>query len=138
MSESFFREEPKHVTSTESAGTEKDKGEEAAPADGDALLSEDDRLAAVMSYIPFLCFVPLMNPSWKDNKRARFHARQGVVLFLVELVAVLFLIDDLAKFVFKAVLILAAALSAAGIYFALQGKSLRLPFISDLAERSKL
>ncbi len=137
MSESFFREEPepqKPETPPESEAPLS----ETPPASDDDLLSDDDRLAAVMSYIPFLCFVPLMNANWKDNKRARFHARQGVMLFLVELVAVLFLIDDLAKFVFRAILILAAALAAAGIYFALQGKTLRLPFVSDLAEKAKL
>src|SRR3972149_8973394 len=59
--------------------------------------TEEERLAAVMSYIPFLCFVPLLN--MKTTKEARLHARQGVILFLIELVAALFLIDRISNFV---------------------------------------
>ena len=101
-----------------------------------AFKTDEGRLAAIMAYIPFLCFVPLLN--MKDNKEARFHARQGVMLFLIEIIAVVFLIDSISDFVFKAVLIVAAALSMTGIYFALQGKNYRLPVISDLADKSKL
>jgi len=101
-----------------------------------AFRTDEGRLAAVMSYIPFLCFIPLLN--MKHNQEARFHARQGVVLFLVELVAALFLIDRIANFVFTAVLIVAVAFSIAGIYFALQGKNYKLPIIGDLADKSKL
>lgn len=98
--------------------------------------TDEGRLAAVMAYIPFLCFIPLLN--MKHNDEARFHARQGVMLFLIELVAFLFLFDRISKFVFTAVLIVAVALSIAGIYFSLQGKSYRLPIVGDLADKSKL
>jgi len=98
--------------------------------------TDEGRLAAVMSYIPFLCFIPLLN--MKDNEEARFHARQGVMLFLIELVAFLFLFDRISQFVFTAVLIVAVAFSLAGIYFALQGKNYRLPIVGDLADKSKL
>ncbi len=140
MSESFFRDYPEdHETTSPVSeafeGKQPDTGSADTPPEE---MSDDDRIAAMMSYIPLLCFIPLMNMNWKDNKQARFHARQGVVLFLIELVALLFLIDDLAKFVFRAVLVLSTALSAAGIYFALQGKSFRLPIISDIADKAKL
>lgn len=96
--------------------------------------TEEGRMAAIMAYIPILCFVPLLN--MKDNKEASFHARQGVILFLIELLAVIFLIDSISDLVFKGILMIALALSIAGIYFALQGKNYRLPIISDLAEKS--
>lgn len=96
--------------------------------------TEEGRMAAIMAYIPILCFVPLLN--MKDNKEASFHARQGVILFLIELLAVIFLIDSISDLVFKGILMIAMALSIAGIYFALQGKNYRLPIISDLAEKS--
>ena len=97
--------------------------------------TEEGRMAAIMSYIPILCFVPLLN--MKENKEARFHARQGVMLFLIELIAVIFLIDGISNFVFKAILIIAAALAVFGIYFALQGKNYKLPIIGDLVQKSK-
>jgi len=98
--------------------------------------SDESRMAAVLSYIPILCFVPLL--TMKDNREARFHARQGVLLFMLELIAALFLIDGISDFVFKAVLLVAIALSLVGIYFALQGKNYKLPIIGDLADKAKL
>ncbi len=101
-------------------------------------MTEEARLAAIMSYIPFLCFIPLVNINWRENEEARFHARQGIVLFLIELLAVVLLIDDLARFVFKCLLVGAVALSAVGIYFALQGRRYRLPIVSDVADKAKI
>jgi len=60
------------------------------------------------------------------------------MLFLIELLAALFLIDRISSFVFTGVLLVAAAFSVAGIVFALQGKNYRLPIISDLADKTKL
>jgi len=97
---------------------------------------EDVRLASVMCYVPLLCFVPLLN--MRDNKEIRFHARQGVILFMIEILAVLFLVDWVSRFVFKGVLILAAILSATAIYSTLQGKKFRLPIIGDIADKMKI
>ena len=97
---------------------------------------EDVRLASVMCYVPLLCFVPLLN--MRENKEIRFHARQGVILFMIEILAVLFLVDWVSRFVFKGVLILAAILSATAIYSTIQGKRFRLPIIGDIADKMKI
>ena len=132
MTESFFDNEPKDKPSGEIPDLE---GEGKKESTG-RFQTDEGRLAAVMSYIPFLCFIPLLN--MKHNDEARFHARQGVMLFLVELIALLFLIDRVSQFVFTAILIVAVAFAIAGIYFALQGKNYKLPIIGDLADKSKL
>ncbi|HUV30112.1 MAG TPA: hypothetical protein VMY05_03340 [Acidobacteriota bacterium] len=138
MSDSFFDNQSDEKPSgkvpplNDEPGGEQENQERGAEQFG----TEEGRLAAVMSYIPFLCFVPLLK--MKENKEARFHARQGVMLFLIELIAALFLIDKVSNFVFTAVLLVAAALSVAGIVFALQGRNYRLPIISDLADRTNL
>lgn len=131
MTDSFF----------DNQGDQKPTGEipglAGKPGSADSRFQTDEgRLAAVMSYIPFLCFIPLLN--MKHNEEARFHARQGVMLFLIELVAFLFLFERISQFVFTAVLIVAVAFSLAGIYLALQGKNYRLPIVGDLADKSKL
>ena len=138
MNDSFFdsQSDEKPTGSIPPLEDEGDFQSQSPEAEEDGFTTEEGRLAAVMSYIPFLCFIPLLN--MKRNKEARFHARQGVVLFLVELIAALFLIDRISSFVFTAVLLAAAALSVAGIVFALQGKNYRLPIISDLADKSNL
>jgi uncharacterized membrane protein len=132
MSGSFFDNEPREQPTGEIPPLNEDE----ATGAGESFASEEGRLAAVMAYIPFLCFIPLMN--MKQNKEARFHARQGVMLFLIELLAALFLIDQISDFVFTAILLAAAAFSVAGIVFALQGKNYRLPIISDLADKTNL
>lgn len=138
MTDSFFKDDPEREPRTEipelddSASEGHDTG---APADSE-FHTEEGRMAAIMAYIPLLCFVPLLN--MKENKEARFHARQGVMLFLIELVAVLFLVDGVSAFVFRAILILAVAMSVAGIILALQGRNYKLPIIGDLADKTKL
>lgn len=140
MSESFFPEEPP-ATAVEAP----DHKEESTPKEPKVksisiemgeFSSEEGRLAAIIAYIPILCFVPLLN--MRENKEARFHARQGVLLFLLELVAVLFLIDGVSRFVFRVLLVAAIGFSVLGIVLALQGRSYRLPLISEIAEKVKL
>ena len=138
MTESFFKEEKSNQGSEQEIPDLHPQDADTKPQEipSDLFTTEEGRMAAIMSYIPLLCFIPLLN--MKDNKEARFHARQGVMLFLLELIAVIFLIDGISEFVFKAILIIAVALSVFGIYFALQGKNYKLPIIGDLAEKSKM
>lgn len=141
MNESFFKNEEEHSQTPAQDIPELESDTKTSQNTADEELSEnfqteEGRMAAIMSYIPILCFVPLLN--MRENKEARFHARQGVLLFLVELIAVIFLIDGISDFVFKAVLILSVALAAFGIYFALQGKNYKLPIIGDLVKKSKM
>jgi len=138
MTESFFGDEPREKPSGKvpPLGEDNQEGSSAKGKTGEGFATEEGRLAAMMSYIPFLCFIPLLN--MRENKEARFHARQGVMLFLIELVAALFLVDKISSFVFTAVLLAAAAFSVAGIVFALQGKNYRLPIIGDLADKTNL
>ncbi|UCG62632.1 MAG: hypothetical protein JSV52_04935 [Candidatus Zixiibacteriota bacterium] len=138
MTESFFKNEPEEKPTGEIPGLDDnaDAGESQQTGGSEAFQSEEGRMAAIMAYIPILCFIPLLN--MKDNKEAHFHARQGVLLFLIEVLAIIFLIPGISNFVFKAVLIVAVALSVVGIYFALQGKNFKLPVIGDLADKAKL
>lgn len=136
MTESFFRDDAEEKPTGEVPGLD---GPAQADQDSESagrFASDEGRMAAIMAYIPLLCFVPLL--SMKENKEARFHARQGVLLFLIELVAVLFLVDAISDLVFKGILIGAVALSVAGIVFAIQGRNYRLPIIGDLADKAKL
>jgi uncharacterized membrane protein len=133
MTDSFFKDDADEKPSGEIPALDELAPDEDA---ADRFDSDEGRMAAIMAYIPLLCFVPLL--SMKENKEARFHARQGVLLFLIELVAVLFLVDAISDLVFKGILIAAVALSIAGIVFAVQGRNYRLPIIGDLADKAKL
>jgi uncharacterized membrane protein len=138
MAESFFPEEDVRA-SAENPPPQNHTDSESPlqpPPAADELNSDESRLAALIAYIPFLCFIPLLN--MRENKVALFHARQGTILFLIELAAAILLVDGISDFIFKAVLVGAVVLAAVGIYFALQGKSVRLPLIGDLADKTKL
>ena len=135
MTDSFFKDEgqgeqPAEIPELHEAGN---KSENQSGKEG--FSTDEGRIAAIMAYIPILCFVPLLN--MRENKEAMFHARQGVLLFIIELIALLFLIDGISDLVFKGVLLLAIALSVVGVYFAFQGKNYKLPIIGDLADKSK-
>jgi uncharacterized membrane protein len=136
MSDPFFKDESK---TTENESTNQTSQSPNTPL-GDPKLGtgvppDDHRMATIMAYIPFLCFVPLISMS--DNKEVRFHARQGVFLFIIELVAVFFLIDAVSDLFFKGILIIAISFSVAGLIFAVQGKMQKLPIVGDLIEKSK-
>ncbi len=135
MNDSFFKEEPAEKSSQEIPNLQSEESNGSSESENNLFSTDEGRMAAIMSYIPILCFVPLLN--MKDNKEARFHARQGVMIFLIELIAIIFLIDGISDFVFKAILILAIGFSVAGIYFSLRGKNYKLPIIGDLADKSK-
>ena len=136
MTDPFFKDESKPVA----PDGQTPQGHEPRLPSGDTkfennLPPDDRRMASIMAYIPFLCFVPLISMS--DNKEVRFHARQGVFLFIIELIAVFFLIDKVSDLFFKAILIFAISLSVAGLIFAIQGKMQKLPIVGDLIEKSK-
>ncbi len=93
-------------------------------------------IASVLAYIPFLCLIPLIQ--MRDSEHARFHGRQGLVLFLVELLAVLFLIPGLSLLIWKTILVIALGASVAGIIFGLQGRMYRIPLVGEIAEKLKI
>lgn len=97
---------------------------------------EEGRTVAVLSYIPGLCFIPLFRKN--RNRFALEHARQGLILFIVEVLALLFLIPVVSRSFWIVVLILCLISALVGIVFALQGKFWRIPFIGELAERLKI
>lgn len=138
MTDSFFKNEADEKPSHQVPELEEpSEGNGATQAENNRSFDNQEiRMAAILSYIPFLCFIPLL--SMKENPQNRFHARQGVLLFLIELVAVIFLIDGISNFIFKGILLIAIAFSIAGIYFAFKGKTYKLPIIGDLADKTKL
>ncbi len=97
---------------------------------------EEGRSAAILAYIPFMCFVPLTK--MRENKFALHHGRQGLVLLLLEILAVLFLIPKVSDYFWVMIVILCAGSALAGIMFAVQGKMYKLPYIGDIAEKMKL
>jgi uncharacterized membrane protein len=106
----------------------------------DAKDVEDNKVMALLSYIGVLVLVPLL--AKKDSKYAQFHAKQGLVLFLGEVInGILYLIPGVNLvwfFLGWIVSIFFIVLSVMGIINAYQGKAKELPVVGSLAPKIKL
>lgn len=94
---------------------------------------QENKAITVLSYLGILCLVPLL--AKKESKFAQFHAKQGLVLFVVEVIG-----SFLVPLLGLGLLIYLAALifSIIGIVNVAGGKMAKLPLIGDLAEKFNL
>jgi len=94
---------------------------------------EANKNIAALSYVWILCLVPLLGR--RDSEYAQFHAKQGLVLFIIELIASLFIWFPL----FGQLLMLALiVVSVVGIVKTLNGEWWEIPFIHEWSKRIKL
>ncbi len=119
-------------------GNDKTKGpaEPEIDAEKEKEMIEEGKAAAILGYVPFMCFVPLIK--MKDNPFAVKHGKQGLILFMIEIVAVIFLLPKISDLFWGMVIVLCLASAIAGIYLSIQGKEWRIPFVGDLADKIKL
>ena len=126
--------EQDHDSGNENAGNSQMSGQ--AGDNEENLIIEEGKAAAILGYIPFLCFVPLIK--MRNNPFAVRHGKQGLLLFLIEIVAVFFLFDVISETFWGMVLILAAVVAVVGILYAIQGREFTIPFIGKQADRFKI
>ena len=96
--------------------------------------SMSSRLLAVMSYLGVLSLVPLvMN---RDDSYVQFHARQGVILWMWEVLAIYtLLIPAVGNFFFRFSSLACLVLSVIGVLSVLLGRAWKFPVIGDWAAR---
>lgn len=98
---------------------------------------EENKVIAAIGYIWILCLVPLLLK--KDSKFAQFHGKQGLVLFIAEVIIsfiwVVPVLGWLAGFVGWIITLILAIL---GIVNALSGKYWRMPILGEYAEKLNL
>lgn len=80
---------------------------------------------ALLSYLPGLCFIGLLQGP--ENRFIYHHARQGFLLFLIEIAALLFRWN----LVWDALLVICAGLALFGMINAFSGRSFHIPILSD-------
>lgn len=97
---------------------------------------EEGKAAAILAYVPFMCFVPLVK--MRQNSFALKHGKQGLILFLVEIVALIFLLPKISDLFWGFVIIACLALALAGILYAVQGREWKIPFLGDLADKFRI
>jgi len=97
---------------------------------------QEGKAAAILGYIPFMCFVPLIK--MRDNPFALKHGKQGLILFALEIIAIIFLFPKISQLFWGMILILCLVSTAAGIVYASQGRDWKIPFIGELWDKLKL
>lgn len=92
------------------------------------------KVLAMMSYLGILVFVPLiMN---RDDQYVYFHARQGLVIWILGIVAIFTLyLPGVGKFLFSSFATITLLFSFVGIVSVLFYKAWRLPLIYTLSTR---
>ena len=87
---------------------------------------------AALSYV--LCLWILTYIFKNDNSFARFHARQGIVLFVGNIACFIFGFIPILGILFQLIQVALACFSLYGIYLALTGKQEEIPVIGSIAE----
>lgn len=117
------------------------------PRNEERIIAEG-KIFGVIAYLSVLCLLPIfyfstlrMIPvlSKKVNKFAIFHARQGFVIFLLEVaVMAINIIPVVGQIIFAGSSLVLFFLSLVGIVQVLKGNYWRCPIISDWAEKFKI
>ena len=89
--------------------------------------TENNKIAAAIGYIGVLCFLPLLLK--RKSKFAQFHAKQGLLLFIIELVGWFI---PIIGWILYVVAIIYAVL---GIKASLEGKYWEMPFLGAFAKK---
>lgn len=94
---------------------------------------EANRVVAALSYLWALFLIPLLLK--RDSKFCQFHAKQGLILFVVSFIAsFIFWIPLFGQILLLAIIILVVA----GAVKAYNGEYWRMPFIYKWSEKIKI
>lgn len=99
---------------------------------------EEGKIWAFIGYWWILFLVPLL--AKKDNKFALFHGKQGLVLFVLEVIIwILSYIPVIGWFIIGPIgSIICIILAIVGMVKSLQGKYWKMPVLGDIAEKIKI
>lgn len=110
--------------------------EEEKKVDKKAAISGDNAYA-ILSYLWVLCLIPFLMK--KDNKFVTFHARQGLMLFIVEVgIGIIGIIPAIGPFISTIGILICGIVSIIGIIQVLTGKEWKIPVLGDWAENIKI
>ena len=96
-------------------------------------VSRDERVMGVLAYLWVLCLLPLL--SRKDSEFCQFHAKQGLVLFILEVLGwLIFWVPLVGWLLFIYIMVMAVL----GIMNALQGNYWEMPALGKYARKINL
>ena len=99
--------------------------------------ADDNKLFAILSYIGVLCLIPLLTK--KDDPFVFFHAKQGLVLFIAEVItSFIAMIPVLGWVISPIIWVFLLILSIIGIINVLAGKTKQVPVLGKYASEIKI
>ena len=96
-------------------------------------MTRRNRLLSAMSYLGAFCFAPLLLGG--SNRFVNFHARQGLVIWLWGVAALILFTLPYGRPLFMVSSIAIMFLSTIGLASVVLGQTWRLPVVYDLAEK---
>lgn len=94
---------------------------------------EEGMLPAILGYVPFLFFVPLFGA--RGNSFAIRHGKQALALFIIEIVALSFLIDVVSELFWTIVFVACLGLALVACVHAAQGKFWDIPYLGEFIKK---
>jgi len=99
------------------------------------VVRDQDKVMLVLAYLGLLALIPLLTVN--DSEFVKWHAKNGLVLWIVGVVLVLVLqfIWYLGQFLGCLLMLALVLVSIVGISKALKGERWRIPLVSDIAAK---
>jgi uncharacterized membrane protein len=94
---------------------------------------QDNKAIAALSYIWILCLVPFL--AKRDSKFAQFHAKQGLIIFGLEIITHLLFWFQPFQAIFLIVLVIISFIGAIKSY---NGEWHKIPIIYDFSKKIKI
>ncbi|MDP8212540.1 MAG: hypothetical protein P9X22_04515 [Candidatus Zapsychrus exili] len=92
----------------------------------------EGKMFAVLSYLSILCIIPLVFK--RENSFVLNHGKQGLVIFVGE-VAIFIVHIILGLWILRIGMFIFGVFSFIGIISVLKGQSIKLPLVSDIADK---
>lgn len=114
--------------------TKKGDGMSDIKKEGSKMQITKDNIYSILAYLWVLCLIPVLMK--KDDVSVKFHARQGLMLFIIEVaLGIIGIIPFLGVLVSRVGGLVCLVLSVMGIINVLKGKEWKIPYVGDWAEK---
>lgn len=97
---------------------------------------QEGKFFALISYISFLCVLTLLLK--KENKFALYHAKQGLIIFVGEVICFVLSVIPLLRALCAIVTVVFILSSIWGIILAAKGSYGRIPLVTEIAKKISL
>ena len=97
----------------------------------------ENNLYSALSYLSVFCLVPILMK--KENEFIKFHARQGLMQFILEVgIWIVGVLPIFGTIIYTLGMLICGILSLAAIVQVLMGRKWKMPIIGDWAENLKI